>query len=60
MLRSSEQLQAYLCIPVMTETMHTIFNAVCTVTDQLMLSFFLLHWNEQRTVPSFFVRGDKT
>ena len=38
MLRSSEQLQAYLCIPVMTETMHTIFNAVCTVTDQLLLS----------------------
>jgi len=38
MLRSSEQLQAYLCIPVMTETMHTVFNAVCTVTDQLLLS----------------------
>jgi len=37
MLRSSEQLHAYLCNPVMTETMHTIFNAVCTVTDQLLL-----------------------
>jgi hypothetical protein len=57
MLRSIEQLQAYLCTPVITEAIPTVFNAECTVTDQLLLSKSLLCWNEHRSVPLFFVKG---